>query len=133
MEDAHRRLEKQHDLTAILSHADTRQVHNDYTVHFESKIYHIEKKAICAGLRGAAVRIERRWDGCIAVRFRDRYLAVNVCEPRPKQVQPKPAKERRSVSSPRQPSTWNKNFELKRSPKLWQANQRSGFKPQESW
>jgi DNA-binding Lrp family transcriptional regulator len=130
-DDAHRKLEKQHDLAAILSFVETRQVHHDYTVHFESKTYQIERKAICAGLRGAAVRVERRWDGCIAVRFRDRYLAVQVCEPRPK-AQPKPVKERRSGSSSRPPSTWNKNFELKKSPKLWQANQSSGYKPQES-
>lgn len=131
-DDAHRPLEKEHDLAAILSHVETRQVDNDYTIHFDSKIYQIEKKAICAGLRGAAVRVERRWDGGIAVRFRDRYLAVSICEPRPK-AQPKPAKERRSVSASRQPSTWNKNFELKNAPKLWQAAQGSGCKPPESW
>ncbi|MDQ2950127.1 MAG: ISNCY family transposase [Acidobacteriota bacterium] len=131
-DDAHRPLEREHDLAAILSHVETRQVDNDYTIHFDSKIYQIEKKAICAGLRGAAVRVERRWDGGIAVRFRDRYLAVSICEPRPKQAQPKPAKER-SVSASRQPSTWNKNFELKNAPKLWQAAQGSGCKPPESW
>ncbi len=131
-DDAHRRLEQQHDLEAILSHVETRQVDNDYTIHFDSKLYQIERKSICAGLRGAVVRVERRWDGCIAVRFRERYLAVNICEPRPKQVPPKSAKER-SASGPRKPSNWNKNFELKKAPKLWQAAQGSGVKPRESW
>lgn len=133
-DDAHRSLEKQHDLAAILSHVETRQVHNDYTVRFASKVYRIERKAICAGLRGAAVRVEQRWDGSLRVRFRDHYLAVSVCESRPKLAQPKPKPvEERSASTPRPPSNWNKNFNLKNAPKLWQAVQGSGPKPQESW
>jgi hypothetical protein len=130
--DAHRPLEKQHDLAVILSHVEARQVHNDYTIRFASKVYQIERKAICAGLRGAAVRVERRGDCSVAVRFRDRYLAVDVCEPRPKLAQPKAAKER-SVSRPRKPSSWNKNFDLKNAPKQWQVVQGSGTKPQGSW
>lgn len=130
--DAHRPLEKQHDLMAILSHVEARQVHNDYTIHCEAKVYQIERKAVCAGLRGAAVRVEQRRDGSLTVRFRDRYLAVSVCQPQPKLAQTKPAKER-SVSTPRKPSSWNKNFDWKNAPKLWQAVQGSGTKPQESW
>jgi hypothetical protein len=45
-DDAHRPLEKQHDLMAILSHVEARQVHNDYTIHFEAKVYQIERKAV---------------------------------------------------------------------------------------
>ena len=131
-DDAHRPLEKQHDLMAILSRVETRQVHNDYTIQFEAKVYQIERTAICAGLRGAAVRVEQRRDGSLAVRFRDRYLGVSVCEPRPKAAPAKAVKER-SVSAPRPPSDWNKNFELKKAPKVWQAAQSSGAKPQESW
>ena len=131
-DDAHRPLEKQHDLAAILSHVETRQVHNDYTIHFASKVYQIERKEICAGLRGGQVRVEQRRNGSLAVRFRDRYLQVSLCEPRPKLAQPKTVKER-SVSTPRKPSNWNKNFELKNAPKVWQAAQGTGAKRQESW
>lgn len=131
-DDAHRALEKQHDLAAILSHVETRQVGHDYTIRFQSKVYQIERKAICAGLRGAAVRVEQRRDGSLAVRFRDCYLGVSVCEPQPKVEQAKAVKER-SVSTPRKPSNWNKNFDLKNGPKVWQAAQSTGAKSRESW
>jgi hypothetical protein len=51
-DDAHRPLEKQHDLAAILSHVENRQVDDNYTIRFQSKVYQIQRKAICAGLRG---------------------------------------------------------------------------------
>jgi len=71
-DDAHRALEKQHDLAAILSHVESRHVNNDYTIQFEGKIYQIARKDIRPGLRCATVRVEKRRDGSIAVRFRDR-------------------------------------------------------------
>ena len=40
-DDAHRPLEKQHDLAAILSHVEKRQVRNDYTFRLDAKIYQI--------------------------------------------------------------------------------------------
>jgi hypothetical protein len=131
VDDAHRPLEKQHNLGAILSHVESRQVNNDYTLQFEAKIYQIDKKAICAGLRGAAVRVEKRRDSSVAVRFRDRYLAVEVCAQRPQPRPRKPA-QRRPPTGPRQPSDWNKNFDLKKGLKIWQAAERSGARPPES-
>lgn len=125
-DDAHRPLEKHHDLGAILSHVESRQVRNDYTLQFNSQVYQIERKAICAGLRGADVRVEQRWDGSLAVRFRDRYLAVSLCEQRPKAAAQSKPEPRPSASKPRQPSSWNKNFDLKKAPKMWQAAGSSG-------
>ena len=52
-DDAHRPLEKHHDLAAILSHVESRQVNNDYTIRLEAKIYQIARQDVCAGLRGA--------------------------------------------------------------------------------
>src|SRR3984893_6686563 len=75
-DDAHRPLEKQHDLAAILSHVESRCVASDYTVQFESKLYQIDRKDICTGLRGAQVRMEKRRDGTVAVRFQERYLTI---------------------------------------------------------
>ena len=75
-DDAHRPLEKQHDLAAILSHVESRQVNNDYTIQLDTKIYQIARQDICTGLRGAVVRVEKRRDGSVAVRFRDRYLRI---------------------------------------------------------
>ena len=109
-DDAHRRLGPEHSLPASLSHVETRQVANDYTLRFENKLYQVQRAEIRAGLRGGTVRVEKRLDGTLAVRFRDRYLTVNECLPRPKVV-PVKAKPRPRKVAPR-PSEWMKNFHL---------------------
>ena len=78
-DDAHRPLEKVHDLTASLSHVEKRQVRPDYTIRWDGKVYRIERSAVTAGLRGANVRTERRLDGSLAVRYEGRYLPVQEC------------------------------------------------------
>jgi uncharacterized protein (AIM24 family) len=75
-DDAHRPLQKSHNLAASLSHVETRQVRNDYTVKWEGKLYQIERQAITTGLRGANVRVEKRLDGSLAVRYGERYLPL---------------------------------------------------------
>ncbi len=123
-DDAHRPLEKQHDLAAILSHVESRRVNNDYTIQLDTKIYQIARQDIRTGLRGAVVRVEKRRDGSVAVRFRDRYLGVSICEQRPKLPAPKPPGPARRALRPSQTSEWCKNFDLKKSPKIWQAVRR---------
>jgi len=130
-DNAHRPLARHHDLAAILSHTETRRVANDYTIQFESKVYQIASKDIRAGMRGGDVRVEKRRDGSIAVRFRDRYLAVCRCEPQPKQAKPKIAKTPRPVTAARKGSNWNKSFNLQKSVPLWKAAKSSGARPQE--
>ena len=125
-DDAHRPLEACHDLAAILSHVETRHVANDYTMQFESQLYQIDRKDICAGLRGATVRVEKRLDGSLAVRFRDRYLAISACQARTPRVESSKAREIPAGTRERKPSDWNKNFDLKNAPKIWQAAQASG-------
>ena len=127
-DDAHRRLEKHHDLAAILSHVESRRVNNDYTIQFETKIYQIARKDICTGLRGAVVRVEKRRDGTVAVRFRDRYLGVSICPQRPPITPAKPAGKPRLPAKPGKSSEWNKNFDLKQGPKVWQAALQSGHR-----
>jgi hypothetical protein len=100
--DAHRPLSAEHNLEAALSHVEHRQVNNDYTVQLDGRFYQIQREAICAGLRGAVVRIERRLDGSLAVRFRDRYLAVKTCgrvRPTPEPT-PKPTAKPATRSQP---------------------------------
>ena len=112
-DDAHRPLEKHHDLAAILSHVEKRRVNNDYTFPLEAKTYRIVRKDICAGLRGSSLRVEQRRDGSVAVRFGDRYLGVERCDLRPKVEPAKPA----TPKPPRQPakrSDWMQNFNLKK-------------------
>jgi hypothetical protein len=121
-DDAHRRLEKGHVLAASLSHVELRQVRNDYTLRWDGKLYQIERKAIVTGLRGAHVRVEQRLDGSLAVRFGERYRTVSLCAAAEKKPELPPAKKKPRSSGRAQPgSEWNKNFDLKKSPKIWQA------------
>ncbi len=127
-DDAHRPLDKSHNLAASLSHVETRQVRNDYTLRFEGELYQIERGAIVPRLRGANVRLEKRLDGAVTVRYGEKYLPVKLCVPaEAKQEAPlppvKPASQRRQ---PRRGSDWDKNFNLKKAPKVWQVVQDRG-------
>jgi hypothetical protein len=88
-DDAHRPLEKSHCLAASLSHVETRQIRNDYTLRLDGKLYQVERKSIASGLRGATVRVEQRLDGSVAVRFGERYLAVSAVPGPPLQSSPR--------------------------------------------
>jgi transposase len=126
-DDAHRPLDKSHNLAASLSHVETRQVRNDYTLRLDGELYQIDPRSVVSGLRGANVRVEQRLDGALAVRYGEKYLPVTRCEAATKKapaVAPaEPTGERRP---PRRGSDWNRNFDLKKAPKVWQAAQESG-------
>jgi hypothetical protein len=113
-----------------LSVVEERVVANDYTLRYERKSYQIARADVRGGLRGAKVRVEKRLDGTVAVRFRDRYLAVSVCP------SPAPAKALRPVVKAQKTSRaatgqdrrrWMEGFSLKNSPPLWKVlKQESG-------
>ena len=128
-DNAHRKLDKSHNLAASLSHVETRQVRNDYTLRFEGAFYQIERQSIAAGMRKANVRVEKRLDGSIAVRFQERYLTVRLCEekPSPAPVEAKAPPRRQTKRG----SDWNKNFDLKDAPSIWRAAKGSGRKRDE--
>ena len=122
-DDTHRRLGKEHDLAATLSHVEQRQVSTDYTVRYQGQLYRIDRKDVRTGLRGSSVRVEQRLDGSIAMRFENRYLQIQVCAPpRPAPPAPKPA-----AAQPRKgpnaggKSRWMVGFWGRRSPTLQQA------------
>lgn len=125
-QDGHRRLETGHDLAASLSHVETREVKNDHTIRVDAVLYRIEHESIVTGLRGADVRIEKRLDGTLAARFRDRYLKITACEKPP----PAPPPAKRAPAQPRakRKSDWDKNFDLHDAPPLWRAAQGSGYR-----
>jgi transposase-like protein len=131
--DAHRPLGKEHSLAAILSHVEDRQVTNDYTVRYEAKLYQIGGKDIRTGLRGARVRVEKRMDGSLAMRFQGRYLSSTVCAPAAKvTIQKTSAPATRKAAPKPRGSDWGKNFDLRKGPKVWQAAQSSGARSAES-
>lgn len=115
-----------------MSHVETRQMRNDYTLRWDGKLYQIPARAITTGLRRANVRVEQRLDGSLAVRHGERYLPVEECAgaDKPKTARPvKAAKKRRG----RGPGiVWSRNFDLKKSPKIWQVAQDSGHRREEA-
>src|SRR5580658_9571520 len=129
-DNAHRPLEKSHNLAASLSHVETRQVRNDYTFRWEGSLYQIERGSVVSGMRGAAVRIEQRLDGSLAVRYGDHYVKAELC--------PIPAKaavaasvrsvKRSRAGSGKPGAEWGRNFDLHKAPKLWQAAKAAGHR-----
>ena len=112
-DDAHRPLGKEHSLAASLSYVENRQVSNDYTIQVNRQTWQIARGGIRAGLRGAHVRVEVRLDGSMAVRFRESYLVVNQCQPRPQVQIPRVTADRaRKSAAPHAKSRWMENFHL---------------------
>ena len=105
-----------------------RQVRNDYTLRSDGKLYQIERSAVSPGLRGAAVRMEQRLDGSLAVRQGARYLAIQECAEPSRAARPVPPTSR--TRTRRRGSDWNKNFDLHKAPKLWQIAEASGYRPE---
>ena len=115
--DAHRRLSREQDLPAILSHVEERVVTPDYTIRYQGKIYQLGRSDIRAGLRGGRVRVEQRLDGSLAVKFRERYVSTAECQPRPK-TPPPPKPVSRPKPRPKAAHNWMKGFDLRKSPPL---------------
>ncbi|MBV9302351.1 MAG: ISNCY family transposase [Acidobacteriia bacterium] len=131
-DDAHRPLEKNHNLAASLSHVEMRQVRPDYTLKWGGKLYQIERQGVTAGLRKANVRVEQRLDGSVAVRHGERYLPVEECAVAEKALAIGPAKSAKKPRAPKRGSDWNKDFDLHKGPKVWQAAQQSGCRKGET-
>ncbi|HMC61303.1 MAG TPA: ISNCY family transposase [Candidatus Solibacter sp.] len=123
--DGHRPLGKEHDLAAILSHVEQRQVTNDYTVRYDAKVYQIDRRDIRTGMRKAWVRVEDRLDGAIAVQFQGRYVRVRRCAPplrdvaSPKTTETKPS---RPTRKPKSKSRWMENFSVRRATEVPNAS-----------
>ena len=57
-------------LTVMAAQVETRQIHNsNYTFRMDGAVYRIKRKGIVTGLRGATVRVEKRLNGTLAVRY----------------------------------------------------------------
>lgn len=131
--NAHRPLGREQDLAAILSQVESRVVLNDYTLRFQGQSYQVARPGIVAGLRGSRVRVEKRLDGTVAVRFRGHYLPIARCEaqagagvaaPTPPPRSPSTRRPPASPLPPQRRSRWMKGFHLRDSPPLWMILQR---------
>src|SRR5450432_4512924 len=93
--NVHRRLGHEQHLQEILSVRVARKVAQDHTVSWDGNRWGLVRGEVCAGLRGAAVEIERRLDGSHWLRYRGRYLHLRAC--------PEPVRQSASPSGLRPP------------------------------
>jgi len=93
--NAHRPLGCAQRLEEILSIRVVRKVAQNHTVSWEGHLWGLPREEVCAGLRGAAVEIERRLDGSHWLRYRGRYLHLHRC--------PEPVRQSASPSGLRPP------------------------------
>jgi predicted DNA-binding protein (UPF0251 family) len=108
--DAHRPVGETLRLESILSHAEQRQVRNDYTVAWGGKTWQIPRQEVRPGLRGSKLRIEVRLDGTLVARIGDRFVALSSCEQSVKTRSPTTTRPvRRHVPAPGQ-SRWMDHF-----------------------
>lgn len=77
--DAHQALEISHQLDSILSHVETRQVANDYTVSWWGEAWQIPREAVEVGLRGSKVRVEEHQDGTVWAQLKRGLVALKLC------------------------------------------------------
>jgi hypothetical protein len=72
------------------------------------------------------VPVERRLDESLAVRYGEGYLPVQECTvaEKTKAIVTKPAQKQHRAT--RRGSDWNRNFDIRKSPKIWQAATASG-------
>ena len=120
-EDVHRPLGKEHDLAAILSHIERREVTNDYTVRYNNKLYQIDRRDVRAGLRKAKVQVQERLDGTIHMCFQGQYLRIRRCAEPMKVVVPSPAGDLCPGPKPRKKSEWMKKFFQRPGPTVGEA------------
>src|SRR5260370_19588147 len=89
--NAPRRLGREQHLEEILSVRVARRVAQDHTVSWDGNRWGVLREEVCAGLRGAAVEIERRLDGRHLLRYPGRSLHPPAC---PLTVRPSPRTSR---------------------------------------
>jgi hypothetical protein len=90
--DAHRRLGREQHLEETLSVRVARKVAQDHTVSWDRNRWGMLREEVCAGLRGAAVEIERRLNGSPWLRYRGRYVHLRRC--------PEPGETQKTKSNP---------------------------------
>ena len=78
--NAHRPLHPSMSLPAILSIQDKRKVANDYTIRLDNQVYQLLRPALL-GMRGGWVTVEKRLDGSLHIRFKNKYLGYHRIGP----------------------------------------------------
>jgi hypothetical protein len=131
--DAHRAVPKGMNLDSVLSIRESRTVTADYTVRWQGVIYRVEREQVRVGMRGARVQLERWRDGSRWMRWRNRTLALALCESTPRALAERPLKrgvtavrsaeekaraKQRRLDGQRQ---WEESYHQLRDRPIWEA------------
>ena len=131
--DAHRAVPKGMNLDSVLSIRESRTVTADYTVRWQGVIYRVEREQVRVGMRGARVQLERWRDGSRWMRWRNRTLALALCESTPRARAERPLKrgvtavrsaeekaraKQRRLDGQRQ---WGESYRQLRDRPIWEA------------
>jgi transposase len=131
--DAHRALLPGTNLDSALSIRESRTVSPDYTVRWAGAIYRVQREQIARGMRGARVPVERRLDGSRWMHWRNRMVALERCETRPRMLLARSCKlripELRSAAEKARAKQrflegrrqWRENYHRLRNRPIWQA------------
>lgn len=110
--DAHRPLRENHSLAASLSHVETRQIGNDYTVSWLNQRHQIPYEQVRPRMKKATVRIEQRLDGTVVANWEGEILPLHKCTATLKTVHEAPSPLPRKPRKPRTKSRWMDGFQL---------------------
>ena len=140
--DAHRAGLPETNLDSVLSIRQSRTVGQDHTLRCNGVIYRVARKQIQAAMRGARVQLERRLDGSAWMHWRNRVLALEICEATPPVRVDRPFLQRRVTQGKSAPEKarvrqrfldarrrWRNSYALLPHRPLWQAMRDSPLLP----
>ena len=87
--DAHRTLPPEADLERLFAHTEQRVVAADFTIRYKRRCLQIEPANAHASMPGSTITIERRLDGSLHFRWRERYLDLTEFVPVPSAASPR--------------------------------------------
>ena len=94
-------------LDAIFSFQEERILCKDYTIHWQNRLFQVEKHQPYFLLPRTKVMVEERLNGEIKIKYKGRYLKMHEIDPTKIR---KPAKHQKLVPHPiKGPKTYNKN------------------------
>jgi hypothetical protein len=117
-----REVGKKLNLASTLSHAEPRQVTNDYTVSWAGQKWQLPKEAVRPGMKGCKIRMEERLDGALMARIGNQFVALSLCQDAKKRPQKTSQPAKRHVPKPGE-SRWMDRFQVQGN-EAWAAYRR---------
>lgn len=99
--DAHRPLPDGVDLLRLFAETEKRVIGQDFTFRYQNRFYQIEAQQADGAMPKTRITLERRLDGSLRFRWRERYLlptALIAPPPKPKKPKPSPVQGPRPLS-----------------------------------